>query len=267
MVSAKDIIVKPIKSNIANDFVKKHHYSKKIAATTTLNFGFFINNKLIGVGQFGRPINKYLHINLVKNTGWNDFLELNRLVILDCTAKNAESRVISIMFKFIKKNYPNIKWIISFADACQCGDGTIYRASGFKLISINNSQQLYKLPNGDKLHLMSLQGGNYGAARKKMLASGYTKAKKYMIEELKGEKINGFQLKYIYFIDKSKENDLTVPIIPFSKINEVGAGMYKGKKRTIIKENACVNSENRNQSVNGGASPTHTLHLKEVANG
>ena len=39
------------------------------------------------------------------------------------------------------------------------------------------------------------------------------------------------QLKYIYFIDKTKEKDLTVPIIPFSKIKEMGIGMYKGKMR------------------------------------
>lgn len=260
MGSAKDIIVKPIKSSIANEFVKKYHYSHKIASTTTLNFGIFLDNILIGVGQFGRPINKYLHIHIVKNTGWNEFLELNRLVILDVTPKNTESRAISIMMKLMKKHNPQIKWVISFADACSCGDGTIYRASGFKLLGINNSQQLYKLPDGSKLHLMSLQGGNYSSKRKEMLNAGYTNPKKYMEEVLNGEKLNGYQLKYIYFLDKSKEKDLTVPVLPFSKIKEVGATMYKGCRGGIIKENACVNSESGNQSVNGGASPTHTLH-------
>lgn len=31
--------------------------------------------------------------------------------------------------------------------------------------------------------------------------------------------------------DKSYKDKLTVPIIPFSKIKELGIGMYKGKKR------------------------------------
>ena len=44
--------------------------------------------------------------------------------------------------------------------------------------------------------------------------------------------LDGYQLRYIYFIDKSKEKDLTVPIIPFSKIDELNAGMYKGEKIT-----------------------------------
>jgi hypothetical protein len=41
--------------------------------------------------------------------------------------------------KLIKKNAPHIKWILSFSDGNQCGDGTIYRASGFKLIGVNKN--------------------------------------------------------------------------------------------------------------------------------
>lgn len=42
--------------------------------------------------------------------------------------------------------------------------------------------------------------------------------------------IEGYMLCYIYFIDKSYRNRLTVPEIPFSKIDEIGAGMYKGER-------------------------------------
>lgn len=53
--------------------------------------------------------------------------------------------------------------------------------------------------------------------------------------------MKGFQLRYVYFIDKRCKEKLTVPIIPFSKIDEMGAGMYKGEKvtqqeRHIMKE-------------------------------
>lgn len=231
MSRVKDIIVKVIPSKIGNEFIKKYHYSGKVASTGLLYFGAFLDDKLIGVAQWGRPINKYLHLKIVEKTNWNDFLELNRLVCLDNTPKNTESRIISIMLKLIKKNAPQVKWVISFADATQCGDGTIYRASGFKLISITNSGQLYRLPNGESMHLMGLQGGEYGALRKKMLQSGYQNAKKYMIEILKGVQIKGNQLKYIYLIDKTCK--ITVPILPFSKIDELGAGMYKGEKISL----------------------------------
>lgn len=54
----------------------------------------------------------------------------------------------------------------------------------------------------------------------------YTMSK--YIEATKGKILKGFQLRYIYFIDKKYKDRLTVPIIPFSKIDEIGAGMYKG---------------------------------------
>jgi hypothetical protein len=41
----------------------------------------------------------------------------------------------------------------------------------------------------------------------------------------------GNQLIYIYLIDKTCK--ITVPILPFSKIDEMGAGMYKGEKITL----------------------------------
>jgi hypothetical protein len=51
------------------------------------------------------------------------------------------------------------------------------------------------------------------------------------------KKIPGFQLRYIYFIDKSKKQDLNVPILPFSTIDKMGAGMYKGEKIPISERN------------------------------
>ena len=70
----------------------------------------------------------------------------------------------------------------------------------------------------------------------------YGNYKKYLDEEHRGwKKIKGFQLRYIYLIDKKEK--ITVPIIPFSKIQEMGAGMYKG-----IKKNNCVSSVNGSTS-------------------
>ena len=65
MGRAKEIIVKVIPAKIANDFIYKYHYSGKVAATGLICFGAFLDNKLIGVAQWGRPINKYLHLHVV----------------------------------------------------------------------------------------------------------------------------------------------------------------------------------------------------------
>ena len=44
----------------------------------------------------------------------------------------------------------------------------------------------------------------------------------------------GFQLRYLYFIDPTCRERLTVPILPFSEIERRGAGMYKGEKRAAV---------------------------------
>ena len=231
MGRAKEIIVKVIPAKIANEFVKKHHYSGKVVINSILHFGCFLDDKLHGVMSYGPGINKHGNLKSLSGVGWNEIIELNRMAFDEYLPKYSESRFIKICILLIKKNAPHIKWIMSFADATQCGDGTIYRASGFVLTNINESKQLYLLPNGETLHLMGLQGGQHGSLRKKMLENGYGNAKKYMVDVLKGVPLVGQQLKYIYLIDKTCK--ITVPILPFSKIDEMGAGMYKGEKITV----------------------------------
>lgn len=214
MGRAKEIIVKVIPSKIANEFVKKHHYSGKVVLNSTLHFGCFLDDKLHGVMSYGHSINKKGTINLVEDTGWNEFIELNRMAFDDYLPKYSESRCIAISIKLIKKNAPHIKWIISFADGTQCGDGTIYRASGFHLVGIVDNTALRINPkNGEAMHVIQ-------AHHLKMIN-----------EFRKWEAFDGKQLKYIYLIDKTCK--LTVPILPFSKIDEMGAGMYKGEKITM----------------------------------
>lgn len=240
MASAKDIIVKPIKSSIANEFVKKHHYSGKVV-NSQLHFGCFLNGGLGGVMSFGPSLDKRHIQGLVKDTPFNDFLELNRMAFSDLLPRNSESRCLSIAFKMIKKYYPNIKWIVSFADGCQCGDGTIYRASGFKLTGIKKNKTMLINEKGDIRADLYFNINNLRDLKKTY------------------KPLDGYMLRYIYFIDKSKEKDLTVPVLPFSMIDEMNARMYKG---VSYKRNASlVQEKNSNFPVeNGGATPTDSLH-------
>ncbi len=214
MGRAKDIIVKVIPAKVANEFVKKHHYSGKVVPNGQLHFGCFLDNGLHGVMSFNPSINKKGTINLVEGTRWNDFLELGRMAFDDILPRNSESRCLSIAMKLINKNAPHIKWIISFADACQSGDGGIYRASGFQLTGIVENTALRINPEtGEQIHIIQ-------SHHLKIPSSVFHKWKP----------LQGKQLRYIYLIDKSCK--ITVPILPFSKIDELGAGMYKGQKIT-----------------------------------
>jgi len=241
MGRAKDIILKVLPSKIANEFVKEHHYSGKVVQNSSLHFGCFLDGKLGGVMSFGSPLDKrkvlpLVHTDKGEPVLWNEMLELNRMAFSDILPRNSESRCIAISIKLLKKNAPHIKWILSFSDGTQCGDGTIYRASGFELTSIKTNENTCELPNGDVIHKMTLESSPL-SKRKELddksyydLTGGKYDFKKY-VEFVKGKILIGYQLRYILLIDKTC--NITVPILPFSEIDKIGAGMYKGEKITI----------------------------------
>jgi len=236
MGRAKQILVKVIASKVANEFVKLNHYSGKVVPNSTLHFGCFLDDKMHGVMSYGPSINKKGTINLVEGTGWNEFIELNRMAFDEYLPKYSESRCIAISIKLIKKNAPQIKWIISFADGTQCGDGTIYRASGFHLIKIKKNTSMWenintkqKMQDMQFYHTMTKKDNNW-------------------------MQLEGVMLSYIYLIDKKCK--LNYPILPFSKIDEMGAGMYKGKK---------VSLQSRKQTCEGGLNKSHLTSSQEMA--
>ena len=148
------------------------------------------------------------------NSRWNEMLELNRMAFDDYLPKYSESRCIAISIRLIKKNAPQIKWLLSYSDATQCGDGTIYRASGFKLTQINKNGTIYKLANGDIVAKRGDRKYNFNGA----------------------SALKGFQNRYIYLIDKSCK--INAEVLQFSEIDKQGAGMYKGEKITLQERRA-----------------------------
>jgi hypothetical protein len=223
MGRAKDIVVKVIPASVANDFVKRHHYSGKVVQNSVLHFGAFLDGKLGGVMQYGNPIDKRKVLPLVTtsnqtiNQKWNEMLELNRMAFAPILPKYSESRCIAVSIRMIRKNAPHVKWILSFADGTQCGDGTIYRASGFYLTNIGKNTTLMEY-NGKVVANKTLDNPNY---KNRGLSSG-------KLKKMGAKPLPGYQLRYIYLIDQKAQ--LNCPNIPFSKIKEVGAGMYKGEK-------------------------------------
>lgn len=218
MSIVKDYKVNFIKSYTAREFIKKWHYSKKVTMNSQIHFGAYKENTLIGVLQYGPSTDKRrMAQNL--NLGVNDFLELNRMALINSAPKNAESRIIGITIKMIKRHYPNIKAILSFADACQCGDGTIYRAANFKLLDIKINNSLLVSPDGNKI--ISDKTLNDHIINGKRGTSYYKNVLGY-------KPLKGFQFKYIYFIDKSLEKNYK--LIAFNDIPKE-CRMYLGTKR------------------------------------
>lgn len=284
MGDAKAIVLRPIPAQEANALVRRVHYSGKVVQNSQLHIGVYYQGKLEGAMQFGPSLDKRKIQGLVTGTEWHEFIELNRLAFTDRLPRNSESRALSIAMKLLRKYAPQVKWVVTFADGCQCGDGTIYRASGFVLTGIKENNQIWQAPQGAResrtsltdntshtrqkkaqtlcrvtatkgkniIHSASLRPG-IGAIGCAARTGGASSMKAYEAAGFKP--LPGFQLRYIYFIDPSYRARLTVPELPYSEIERRGAGMYKGKPRGQGETDSapCTNTES------GGASPTCPL--------
>lgn len=250
MGRAKDIVVKVLPASAANAFVKKHHYSGKVVNNSSLHFGAFLDGILHGVMSFGSPLDKRKVLPLVHTADgvpclWNEMLELNRMAFDEHLPRNSESRCIAVAFRLIRANAPHIRWVLSFSDGTQCGDGTIYRASGFALTAVRESVgDLWELPESLR-HLSAGAGLSGGVVHRVTIQCKTSLCSHWVLSKYKthnvsmallqrengGRLLSGYQLRYIYLLDKTCR--LNCPDLPFSEIDRMGAGMYKGEKITL----------------------------------
>jgi hypothetical protein len=261
---AKQLIVKPISVQDARRIITALHYSGKFDPRSKLHYGIFMDGKCGGAMQLGDPIDKRKALNIVKDTPWNSLLDLHRLAFADWLPRNGESRCIAYMMRHIRKTYPWIQWVQSYADATQCGDGTIYRASGFHLIGIKENASMYRMPDGKVCCKIVFEPGF--SVRRSGIDNGVksrygktgSETSTAFLKKIGATQLPGFQLRYIYFLDPTARERLTVPILPFSEIARRGAGMYRGKPKTL-----CAGSDTKDTAgfhpAEGGSTPTPAL--------
>ena len=123
--------MKEIERDKANKIIIKNHYSHKVYNASFINLGVFINDKLVGVLQYGSAMNPASGDSVVSGTHIENFLELNRMWLDDSAGNTSESQAISCSIRYIKHRYPKVKWIQSFADErCGCF-GIVYQSCSF----------------------------------------------------------------------------------------------------------------------------------------
>ena len=290
MGEAKRLVVKPISAQDAGRIIKALHYSGKVVHNSQLHLGVFLDGKCGGAMQFGPSLDKRKTLGLVAGTLWNEFLELNRMAFADWLPRNGESRALGFAMRWIRKTYPHIQWIVSFADGAQCGDGTIYRASGFVLTSIKKNTSLWSAPDGRVVADATIKTNPLRVFSRTSLTDGKSKQQQQQqanaiinrhthtkgghtsatnggasmraYREAGFAPIPGFQLRYVFFLDPTARQRLTVPVLPFSEIERRGAGMYKGKH--ISRAGSIDVDASGHQPEEGGSTPTPALNSVEV---
>lgn len=247
-LSAKDIRVAIVDRKHADECVRRWHYSGKPYVKSQLHFGVWLDGKLCGAMQFGPSIDTSKTLTLVSGTRWTGYLELNRMAFSDALPRNSESRALGVALRMIRAKAPHVDWVLSYADATRCGDGSIYRAAGFLLTGIKKNTSLWTAPDGQVISDVGLRTSPNLQAKYK--CSG--RPSEMMRAGLRP--IPGYQLRYIKFINDQAKHRLSVPIIPYSQIPD-SVRMYRGL-RVESRDSAAADD----QSAEGGAMPTSTLN-------
>lgn len=242
--------------------MRRLHYSGKVDTRTQLHIGVFYHGRLEGALQFGPSMDRRKTIGLVAGTKWNEFLDLHRLAFSENLPRNSESRALAVAMKLLRQHAPHVQWVLSYADGTQSGDGTIYRAAGFALTGIAPNKSMWRMPDGNVVCKIVFEPGFQPNPRGRSLKDRYGKSgsetSTAFLRGIGAEPLVGFQLRYIYFLDPTARDRLTVPILPFSAITDAGAGMYRGIKRAPVEGDEATTSERR------GSSDPHAPNFSEV---
>jgi len=203
----KNWYVKAIKRDRANDIIERNHYSGKYYNATYIHLGVFINGELYGVLQYGYAMNPASCANVVKDTKMDEYLELNRMWLSEKAQRNSESKAISYSIKYIRANYPKIKWIQSFADErCRCL-GIVYQACNFGFYGEHTS--LFWELDGEFFHNSVKTSEIAGPRGYKLLNAPSNK------DRLKKHSLR--QFRSIFFLDKGAKRKCFYKEQPYPK--------------------------------------------------
>ncbi len=140
-----DFQVLPTTKQEAEPFVMKH-YLEKFPTGIKRIYGIYrrgqTGREIVGVIIYGVPFMTAAKF-LEPEIRHNETLELKRLFIDDLGIKNLESFVIGQSLKLLKRDEPQIKVVITFADDTQGHKGIIYQATNAIYLGSGNGKHKY----------------------------------------------------------------------------------------------------------------------------
>ncbi|MFC1956489.1 DNA methyltransferase, partial [Chloroflexota bacterium] len=133
-------------------------------------------------------------------------LTLTRLWLSDELPANSESRVIGVSLRAIRKN-TKVKFLVSYADPSQGHLGTIYQATGWTYTGLSEAMPMFDLGDGRVRHSRSLSHAYGSHSLRHFKACGL---KVTVVPQSRKHR-------YIYFLDRSCKEKLTVSIYPYPR--------------------------------------------------
>lgn len=197
-------LVREMDRKKANEIVRSNHYSRVVYAGSYIHLGVYAPT-LLGVLQFGVAMNPASQASVVADTKPEEYLELNRMWLSDKLPRNSESRAIAAAFKYIRRAWPSVAWVQSFADERCRRFGVVYQACNFLYCGEHDS--VFWEIDGEWFH-NSLMSRDPSLTPK----AAYVQANK---ERAVAHTLR--QFRYLYFLKASFRARLLLKVLPYPK--------------------------------------------------
>lgn len=145
----------------ARHAVEKWHYSRRMPMPPLVKIGAWEDGKYIGCVLFGRGATP----QLCKPYGLEqtECCELVRVALRDHATP--VTRIVAIALKFLRKNAPGVRLVVSFADPGEGHHGGIYQGGGWVFSGVSSQAKMY-WHNGRWIHPREIVSGAFGGQRK-----------------------------------------------------------------------------------------------------
>ena len=164
-----NVLVMPM--DAAKRFIREHHDARITPSTTKAAYALMVDGKLCGVAVWGYGVRpKHTIKKWFPGVKVTEYLELNRLCLLDEMPRNSESRFLSIVTARIKKEFPRVKVLLSWADGLRGKPGYVYQACSWLYGGFIKSE-FYTTGDGHVIHprLLITRYGTRGKTIQKKL--------------------------------------------------------------------------------------------------
>lgn len=202
---SSDFYILEIDRDLANQLIVTNHYSGKFYSASYIHLGVFMHGEISGVLQLGYAMNPASAGSVVTGTGMKEYLELNRMWLDDICPRNSESKALSYAMRYIKRKFPAIKWVQSFADERCGGFGIVYQACSFSYYGEHES--VFWDLDGVVYHNSLMTRAPSLSKSAARLQQGRGRATSYKLR----------QFRYIKFIDQREKKNCRLKEMPYPK--------------------------------------------------
>lgn len=130
---------------------EKWHYSSCLPTGKLVKVGVWENSRFIGVVIFSRGASPRIgHFAKLDQT---EICELTRVALTNHITP--VSRILTIAVKFLRKNCPGLRLVVSYADSSEGHHGGIYQACNW--IYVGSTRSPGFVINGSPMHFRSVQ--------------------------------------------------------------------------------------------------------------